>query len=78
MKIIIINTLKAFVWNRDKQTCDLMRDMKKLEFDEKRRKWVGTKDCLGCERKLCILYNIFYKLQFNCSLCYMNRVSGIR
>ena len=42
------------MWNRDEQTCDLMKDMKKLEFDEKRRKWVGTKDCLGCERKLCI------------------------
>merc|ERR1712126_518583 len=44
------NRCKAFVWNRDEQTCDLMKDMKKLEFDEKRRKWVGTKDCLGCER----------------------------
>jgi len=52
--IWILNTTKAFVWNRDEQTCDLMKDMKKLEFDEKRRKWVGTKDCLGCERKMCI------------------------
>ena len=44
------------MWNRDEQTCDLMKDMKKLEFDEKRRKWVGTKGCLGCERKSCIPY----------------------
>jgi len=41
---------KAFVWNSEDRTCDLMKDMKKLEFDSKRRKWVGMKGCLGCER----------------------------